>query len=151
MRIQVLILGFNFTGGLKRVTLDSFNGNWQTCGPQLGFQIPNVSGILDFFILITQIPDSISKNLPDSGSHITIEEATFLHFQEFEVKGKYSQLSPCGHPSITNTPIIRTTAKFPAKTNYRRYTEIKSRYYGLSLMRTLTRGFYIVRSKGSGL
>ena len=27
MRIQVLILGFNVTEGLKRVTLDSFNGN----------------------------------------------------------------------------------------------------------------------------
>ena len=27
MRIQVLILRFNFTEGLKRVKLDSFNGN----------------------------------------------------------------------------------------------------------------------------
>ena len=29
----------------------------------------------------------------------------------------YSQLSSCGHPAITDTPIIRTAAKFPAKTN----------------------------------
>ena len=26
-------------------------------------------------------------------------------------------LLPCGHPAITDTPIIRTTAKFHAKTN----------------------------------
>ena len=30
----------------------------------------------------------------------------------------YSQLSPCEHPAITDTPIIRTTAKSPVKTNY---------------------------------
>ena len=41
---------------------------------------------------------------------------------------------------ITDTPIIRTVAKYksPAKTNYRRLTEIKSRYYRPSLMRVLT-------------
>ena len=59
----------------------------------------------------------------------------------------YSQLSPCGHPSITETPIIRTTAKSQAKINYRRLTEVNSRYYGLSVMRTLTRGPYSVRNK----
>ena len=78
MRIQVLILRFNFTEGLKRVTLDSFNGNWQTCGPQLGFQIPNVSCILDSLVRITRIPDSISKKLPNSESRITLDGATFL-------------------------------------------------------------------------
>ena len=31
----------------------------------------------------------------------------------------YSQLSPCGHPAITDTPIIRTEAKSQAKTIYR--------------------------------
>ena len=61
----------------------------------------------------------------------------------------YSQLSPCGHPAITDTPIIRTAAKSPAKTNYRCLTEINSRYYELSLMRTLTRGPHSVRHKGS--
>ena len=61
----------------------------------------------------------------------------------------YSQLSPCGHPAITDTPIKRTVAKSPAKTNYRRLTEINSRYYGLSLMRTRIRGPYSVRYKGS--
>ena len=43
-----------------------------------------------------------------------------------------------------------TAAKFSAKTNYRRLIEINSRYYGLSLMRTLTRGPYSVRYKGEG-
>ena len=52
----------------------------------------------------------------------------------------YSQLSSCGHRAITDTPIIRTAAKYKssAKTNYRRLTEIKSRYYRLSLMRVPT-------------
>ena len=50
----------------------------------------------------------------------------------------YSQLSPCGHPAITDTSIIRTADKFRAKINYRHLTEINSRYYGLSLQRTLT-------------
>ena len=36
----------------------------------------------------------------------------------------YSQLSPCGHLVITDTPIIRTAAKSSAKINYRRLTEI---------------------------
>ena len=52
----------------------------------------------------------------------------------------YSQLSTCGHLAITDTPIIRTAAKSPAKINYRRLNEINFRYYGLSLLRTLTRG-----------
>ena len=32
----------------------------------------------------------------------------------------YSQLSPCGHPAITDTPIIQTEAKSQTKTIYRR-------------------------------
>ena len=52
--------------------------------------------------------------------------------------GSYSQFSPCGHLAITDTPIKRTAAKSQEKPNYRRLTEINSRYYGLSLMRTLT-------------
>ena len=39
----------------------------------------------------------------------------------------------------------------PAKTNYRRLTEINFRYYALSLMRTLPRGPSSVRYKGSWL
>ena len=39
---------------------------------------------------------------------------------------------------LTNTPIIRTAAKSQAKINWRCLTEINSRYYGLSRMRTLT-------------
>ena len=46
-------------------------------------------------------------------------------------------------PPITDTPIIRTVAKYksPAKTNYnyRRLTETKSRYNRLSLLRVVTR------------
>ena len=49
--------------------------------------------------------------------------------------GKYSQLSPRGHHTITDTLIIRTAAKSPAKIEYRRVTEINSRYYGLSLLK----------------
>ena len=62
----------------------------------------------------------------------------------------YSQLSPCGHPVMTDALILRTAAKSPAKINYRCLTEINSRYYGLSLTgMTLTRGPYSVPSKGS--
>ena len=63
----------------------------------------------------------------------------------------YSQLSPSGHLAITDTPIKRTAAKSQEKPNCRRLTEINSRYYGLSLMRTLTWGPYSVRYKGSWL
>ena len=50
---------------------------------------------------------------------------------------------------MTDTSIKRTAAKSPAKTNYRRLTEINTRYYGHSLIRTLPRGPYSVRYKGS--
>ena len=62
---------------------------------------------------------------------------------------KNSQLSPYGHLTITNTPIIRTEAKSLAKIDNGCFTEINSRYYGLLLMRTLTRGPYSVCYKGS--
>ena len=41
----------------------------------------------------------------------------------------YSQLPPCGHLTITDS------SKIPGE-SYRRLTEINSRYYGLSLLRT---------------
>ena len=41
----------------------------------------------------------------------------------------YSQLPPCGHLAITDS------SKIPGE-SYRRLTEINSRYYGLSLLRT---------------
>ena len=63
----------------------------------------------------------------------------------------YSQLSPCGLPAIRDTTITETAAKSPAKIEYRRLTEINSRYYGLSLLRTLTRSPEGVRNKGSCL
>ena len=59
----------------------------------------------------------------------------------------FSQLSTCGHPAITDTPIIRTAAKSRSKINYRRLTKINSWYYGLSLMRTLTQDPYSIRYK----
>ena len=51
---------------------------------------------------------------------------------KIQLKYKYSQLSPCGHLAITDTPIKRTAAKSPAETNYRRLTEKQ-----LPLLRTL--------------
>ena len=59
----------------------------------------------------------------------------------------YSQLPPCGHLAITDTPLLRTpryyghppitdSSKIPGE-SYRRWTEINSRYLkGLSLLRT---------------
>ena len=41
------------------------------------------------------------------------------------------------------------TAAIPGKINYRRLTEINSRYYGHSLLRTLTHGPEGVHNKGS--
>ena len=48
----------------------------------------------------------------------------------------YSQLSPCGHPTITGTPLLRTGAKSPAETT-KKCMEIiptitDSRYYGIA-------------------
>ena len=60
---------------------------------------------------------------------------------------QYSQISPCRPIAITDTPIIRTAAESQKKINYRHLTEINFRYYGLSLMRTLTRGASSVRYK----
>ena len=60
----------------------------------------------------------------------------------------YIQLSPCGHPAITDTPIIRTADKFRSKINYRHLTEINSRYYGLQLQKTLTQGPTVSAIKG---
>ena len=57
----------------------------------------------------------------------------------------------CGHPAIMDPPIIRTADKFRAKINCRHLTELNSRYYGLSLQRTLTQGPYSVRYKWSWL
>ena len=62
---------------------------------------------------------------------------------------EYSELSPCRHPAITENVTILSADKSPAETNYRFLTEINSRYYGLSLMRTLTLGPYSVRNKWS--
>ena len=71
----------------------------------------------------------------------------------FSVHLSHMQFVPLtfGHLAMTDTPIIPTAAKSKAKIIYRRLTEINSRYYGLSLMRTLTRGPNSVRYKGSWL
>ena len=63
----------------------------------------------------------------------------------------YSQLSPCGHLAIKFTPQTRTAAKLPSVNFYRRLTETISRYYGLSLLRTLTRVPDNIRNNGSCL
>ena len=53
--------------------------------------------------------------------------------------------------TITETPIIQTAAKSCVKISYRHLTKINSHYYGLSLMRTLTKGPYSVCYKESWL
>ena len=48
----------------------------------------------------------------------------------------YSRISPCGHLTITDTPLMRTRASPPAK-RIKKMTETNSRFYGLSLLGTL--------------
>ena len=74
---------------------------------------------------------------------LTEYKRSFLH-SDYR---SYSQLSPCRHFTITS--IIRTAAKSLAKINNGRLTEINCRCYGLSLLRTLTRGPEGVRHKES--
>ena len=63
-----------------------------------------------------------------------------------------SQLLPCEHPTIMDTPIKRTASKSQAKiNNYWHLTKINSYYYGLSPIRTLTRVPDSVCYKGSWL
>ena len=50
--------------------------------------------------------------------------------EDTDRKNCYSQLSPYGHPAITDIPIIRTAAKSRAKINYGSLTEINSRCNG---------------------
>ena len=48
----------------------------------------------------------------------------------------YSQLSPCGHPAITDTPLLRTVCKSPAETTMKcieiTFAITDSRYYGIA-------------------
>ena len=62
----------------------------------------------------------------------------------FRFSSNYTQLLPCGHLTITDTPIIRTAATSLAKKKKK-----NSGYCGLSLMNILTQGPYSVRCKGS--
>ena len=50
--------------------------------------------------------------------------------EDTDRKNCYSQLSPYGHPAITDTPIIRTAPKSRAKIYYGRLSEINSRCNG---------------------
>ena len=52
-------------------------------------------------------------------------------------------------PCYCEHPIMRTAAKSKAKIEYRRLIEINFHYYGLSLLRTLTRSPEGVRNKES--
>ena len=54
----------------------------------------------------------------------------------------YSQLPPCGHLAITDTPLLQTAAKSPVKVTD--VWLINSSYYGLSLLRTYG---YFIRSQ----
>ena len=46
-----------------------------------------------------------------------------------------SQLPPCGHLAITDTPLFTDSSKIPGE-SYRCLTEINFRYYGLLLLQT---------------
>ena len=60
-----------------------------------------------------------------------------------------TQLHLTVNSRLPDTQIERIAPKSPAKTNYKRLTEINSPYYGLPLKRTVTRGPYRVRYKGT--
>ena len=71
-----------------------------------------------------------------------------IKVNENQFQSIYSQLSPCRHLTIRDTPIIRAAALSSAKINYRHLTEKKfPLYYGLSLLRTLTHRPEGVRNK----
>ena len=55
---------------------------------------------------------------------------------KYSKRTAYNPLAPCGHLAITDTPIVWTVAKSPAKINYRRLTEINFRYYWQGVDRT---------------
>ncbi len=59
----------------------------------------------------------------------------------------YSQLSPCRHLAITDTPLLRTGIEVLAK----RITENNSRYYRLPVLRTPNGGPKGVHNRGSWL
>ena len=72
--------------------------------------------------------------------HVSGTDAHYIHvtylslgqaLRKFMVKSvdnipEYSQLSPCGHLAITDTPIIQIASKSLAKNRVRRLTEINS-------------------------
>ena len=59
----------------------------------------------------------------------------------------YNQLLPRGHPTIMNTPIIRTAAKSQAKINFRCVTQINN----LLLLGTLAKADTNSRSQQCSL
>ena len=86
----------------------------------------------------------------NANSHVC--EQRLLRFKNFATMVTWCQTSPryylhvsqllsCEHPTIMDAPIKWTASKSQAKiNNYWHLTEINSRYYGLSLIRTPTRG-----------
>ena len=61
---------------------------------------------------------------------------SYFNCQAYLKVYEYSQLSPCGHPAITDTPLLRTVCKSPAETTMK-CIEITlaitdSRYYGIA-------------------
>ena len=58
----------------------------------------------------------------------------FRRFPHGESEGKTdtlcSQISPCGHPAVTDSTIIRTAAKFPVKHHVGSVTTVNSLYCG---------------------
>ena len=95
-------------------------------------------------------------NLIHLGKLLSISFTRSIYFSFF-FKVTFSSKSPqvqsivqkrnllVNHQHTVNSRLYGNKLQSPAKINYRRLMEINSRYYGLSLSRTLTRG---VRNKG---
>ena len=91
------------------------------------------------------------RQTKDKRSQKSKKNAMNLYCKTVNTRGIQSTELPCRHPAIMGTLIRQTAATSLAKTNYRHLTEINSRYYGLSLMRTLLRRPYSVCYKRSWL
>ena len=130
-------------------------GNFRAAGIFFGYQIP----CMHFFWAIAWIFFRVNW-LARIFFHLIFPCSNFFLYFVRPPPHKFSngpslinalcrQLSPCGHPAIMNTSIVRTAAKSQAKINHRCLIEITSRYHWLSLMRTLTQGSDSVGYKGS--
>ena len=64
---------------------------------------------------------SLENHLPDEYENLHVQQKNqywSMTIGRDSFRALYSQLSPCEHPAITDTPIIRTAAKSPVKRSY---------------------------------